>query len=340
MKTSIAAALIGAASAFVAPVLAQAEPLEIQSRVTFNGICDGSAAILIDKETLLVAYDEARKKIADLFAFDLKGGKPLARRNVRALLGLDDGEEMDMEAAARDGGRIWWIGSHGLDKKGGNAPNRRVLFATNIPSTDLLDLEVLAGPFDLTDVLLASPEVAAVLTEVVRRRKPKEGGVNIEGLAIHPDGGLLVGFRSPLSGPDGMSGKALVVHVEEKSGGFEVRRVHRPNLGDRGIRDFVPTGNGYLVIAGPVASKGSSALYVWDGWTTPAPLDSDLLEDFNPEALVQLGDRWLVLSDDGKVKRADDEADDGDRKCDKIRKKNSKGEDHPNVFFRGRILGP
>ncbi len=45
-----------------------------------------------------------------------------------------------------------------------------------------------------------------------------------------------------------------------------------------------------------------------------------------------------MLSDNGKDKRADEEADDGDRSCDKIRRKNSRGENHPNVFFEARKI--
>src|SRR5262249_12224977 len=40
--------------------------------------------------------------------------------------------ESDLEAAARIGDRIYWLGSHGRTKKGVEAPNRCRLFATDI----------------------------------------------------------------------------------------------------------------------------------------------------------------------------------------------------------------
>jgi len=48
----------------------------------------------------------------------------------------------------------------------------------------------------------------------------------------------------------------------------------------------------------------------------------DLPPHFNAEALVDIGRHWLVLSDDGKVKRSDESAADGVRSCDSIRRKN------------------
>jgi Protein of unknown function (DUF3616) len=304
----------------------------VQRPTVFNGICDGSAAVRIDGESLLVAYDEENT----LFAFDVGGGQPIARVDVGGALGLSSNDEIDIEGAARDGDVIWWIGSHGLDGDGDVAPSRKMLFATNVPSRHLRDFKISEGPIDLTGVLLASAQVARILNGEVRGRKPKEGGVNVEGLAIHSQGGLLLGFRSPLSGSDGLKGKALLVHVAKLGGTYEVKGLHQLELGDRGVRDLVPTQSGYLILAGPVSSGGPYALYDWDGRTNPNEQTSDVLQGFNPEALVRLSDRWLVLSDDGKVKRPDEEAGDGDRKCDKIRKKNTRGEDHPSVHFRGR----
>ena len=145
-----------------------------------------------------------------------------------------------------------------------------------------------------------------------------------------------MGFRSPLSGSDGSSGNALVVKLSAVQGAFEVQEANLLDLADRGIRDIVDYGNGYMIIAGPVASGGEFALYTWDGYTQPVQVMK--LNDLNAEGILDLGSHWLVLSDDGKVIRADDDASDGYRVCDRIYGKNSSGGEHPGVFFHaGKI---
>lgn len=308
-----------------------ANPSAAQHR-DYRGICDGSAAVALDGEFILVAYDEENV----LYAFAAAGGGFTAARALSGLLKLPGRGEIDIEAATRVGPRIWWIGSHGLDRDGDDAPNRRVLFATNHPARDLNDLETLVPARDLTNVLLSAPEVAKILTPAARKRPPKKGGVNIEGLAAGPDGGLMVGFRSPLSGVDGQSGQALVVHLTPRGETFEVQKSALLDLDERGIRAIANDGAGYLIAAGSGGGKQRPALYRWNGRDAPRLLAET--PDLNIEAIVDMGDGWLVLSDDGKTRRPDDGAHDGDRKCDKIRKKNSRHGHHPSVYFRGAIV--
>ncbi len=309
-------------------------PKEEISSLRFSGVCDGSAAIRIDGETLLVANDENNT----LYSFNIWGGKPVAKINLNNRLELESKKEMDIEAAVQDKDKIWWIGSHGRSKKGKKRPNRRVLFSTNVPDRDLLDVTIVDRPVDLTDVLLADQTVADILTKEVRKRAPKEGGVNIEGLSKHPDGGLLLGLRSPLSKPDGKAGLATLVRIVEEGGAFKVGNVYRIDLNNRGVRDIIQNGQNFLLIAGKVASGKKSSLYSWN------PVSGDLQESdikfkkFNPEALVRLNKHLLVLSDDGKRERLDEEAEDGIRKCGKIAEKNSHGASHKNVFFNAVIL--
>ena len=301
--------------------------------IIFRGICDGSAAVNLGDDTLLVAYDE----LNTLFAFDKSGGLPSARADLAAVLDLESSDEIDIEAATVASGRIWWLGSHGLDSGGNEAPNRRMLFATNIPSRDLRDLRLLAGPVDLTDSLLHSAEVAQLLTTSVRKRPPKEGGISIEGLATSADGGLLAGFRSPLSDVDGMSGKALLVNILPRGDTFEVQQAFLLDLGDRGVRAIINDGSNYLIIAGNVASGGRFALYRWSGGDSPAQ-HILRLDGLNAEGLVDLGSHWLVTSDDGKMQRTVDESDDDRQRCDRIRQQHRLGETHPGVFFRATMI--
>ncbi|MCK5359468.1 MAG: DUF3616 domain-containing protein, partial [Gammaproteobacteria bacterium] len=122
---------------------------------------------------------------------------------------------------------------------------------------------------------------------------------------------------------------ARIVPYEEN---FAVQQVYFLDLADRGIRDIVNIGNGYIILAGPVASGGEFSLYSWDGLSDLRPLMT--LSNMNAEGLVNLDKNWLVLSDDGKVKRVDGEDSSGFRSCDRIRRKNSAGAEHPGVFFR------
>lgn len=305
----------------------------LSNGVTFSGICDGSAAVKLADDQILVAYDETNT----LFGFKTNGGSPTARIDYGSLLNLQSNDEVDLEGAVVEGDRIWWIGSHGLNGDGEEAPNRRLLFATNVPNSSLNTLELTDKPIDLLPILLESSEVANILTDEVLKRKPKEGGLNIEGLAETGTGDLLIGLRSPLSGNDGRSGNALVVQIQPQADTFTVVRTTSLDLGNRGIRDIVRDGDRYQIVAGPVESGGEFALYAWNG-TFDIKQTSALKMGFNAEALVDLGESWLILSDDGKVTRQDEEAEDGDRKCDKIRRKNSQGDAHPSVFFQGMSI--
>ena len=310
-----------------------ANPPGNDDSIIFSGICDGSAAVKLDDKTILVAYDE----LNTVFAYDVVGGAPIASADLTEMLNLNTSDEIDIEAAIIDGSNIWWLGSHSLDKKGVIAPNRQMFFATSIPTASLSDLKLVTQPVDLSTVLMKSEKLAHVLNEAARKRLPKEGGINIEGLAETADDGFFLGFRSPLKGTNGISGEALVVRIAPMEESFTVQQVYYLDLADRGIRDIVKFGNGYIIVAGPVSSGGEFALYTWDGHSAPHKLMT--LNTLNAEGLVDLGDYWLVLSDDGKVKRADDEASDGYRKCDRIRRKNNSGGEHPSVFFRAeRVL--
>ena len=118
-----------------------------------------------------------------------------------------------------------------------------------------------------------------------------------------------------------MSGKALLVDLARKGNSFEVRKTHLLNLNDRSIRDITNDCDGYVIISSPVDSRVRPALYAWNG---DAPAQKLMrLEGLNAESIVKLGGLWMVLSDDGKAGRPDNETEDDNRKCDSIRKKNS-----------------
>lgn len=300
--------------------------------IIFNGVCDGSAAVKLEDETILVAYDEVNK----LFAFKLSGGLPTASVDLTTILNLDTSDEIDIEGATVAGDRIWWVGSHSLDSKGNYAANRNMLFATNIPSPDLNDLKLVTSPVDITKIVLQSAKMRKILVAGADSRFAKNGGFNIEGLAASTNGGLHVGFRSPLSGSQGTSGNALVISLLPAGNTFEVQKVSELDLDDRGIRDIIHYDSGFMIIAGPVTSGGKFSLYDWNGLTAPQHINR--LDGLNAEGIIDSGDYWLILSDDGKMKRTANEASDEHWTCDKIRSKNRHGDNHPAVFFRAKLI--
>lgn len=302
--------------------------LEQTAKIRFNKICDGSAAVLLDTKTMLVAYDEKNT----LFAYDINGGPPIARFNLSKILDLPTKREIDIEGAVRDKNQIWWLGSHSRNKTGKNRPNRQILFSTNVPDKKL---KIIRQPTNLFGALLAHPPLAKILTDAVRAKPPKQGGVSIEGLAKHPAGGLIVGFRSPLTGTNA---KAIAVHIAWINGNFQVKKLYRLDLNNRGIRDIVQYRGGFLIIAGSAGQGGKSVLYNWREKTGTTTQISAVFKGMNPEALVRLKRQWLVLSDDGKRKRPDKSAKKKYRKCDSIRKKS--GENHSSVYFNGAIFKP
>lgn len=298
-----------------------------ESVVRFNGICDGSAAVRISDDHLLVAYDEQNS----FYLFPAAGGRFVDVYPYAALLALENNSEVDLEAAAIAGNAIWWLGSHGLNGNARVAPNRRMLFQTTIPDIVSGELKLLRGPMDLTPLLLLMDNSTRFLDPVTLRNGPKKGGLNIEGLSIANNGDLLVGLRSPLSG--GLTGDALVFQLTVTDDAINAGRIHRIDLGNRGVRDMVSIDDGYLLLAGDVASGGSFTVYQWSV-DTPVQAVAEIPKGINAEAIVAFDNYVLVLSDDGKVKRRDSSAKDGDRRCDSIFKKNPQRGDHESVFFR------
>lgn len=275
--------------------------------------CDASAAVRIgsssyfaaasDDDNVLRVYDRSR------------AGVPIARLDVAGFLAQDDEEadgEADLEGAALLGNRIYWIGSHGRSSKGRKRPMRQRFFATAVRETRQGVKLVPAGrPYvDLLDDLR---ECAALkrfdLGEAAKRTPEEPGGLNIEGLAVGPSGGLLIGFRNPI--PDG---QALVVslanpaQVVDGKAKAEIDLAGQLDLGGRGIRamEYIHATRTYLIVAGACDDRRNFAMYHWAGTTAtqPEPLHVEGLDDLNPEELMVSGSDPLGLlvdlfSDDG-----------------------------------------
>jgi Protein of unknown function (DUF3616) len=221
--------------------------------------------------------------------------------------------EADLEGSARIGDRIYWIGSHGRKTRDSSVDEHRWrLFSTEVVQSDQGPV-LSRGPGRPYTGLLASWLIDGRYEPLLRQAimlGPKDtGGLNIEGLASTPNGGLLIGFRNPQIG-----GRALVAHLLNPDAVIDT--MHQPlwgepallDLGGRGIRSMEWTGAGYWIVAGPSGGEAaprhhpSFALYRWSGQVQSAPVFAHALPaGFRFEALfwVEETNQLMLLSDDG-----------------------------------------
>jgi hypothetical protein len=276
----------------------------------YTGMCDASAAALVDADHFLAASDE--DNVLRVYRLDAPGG-PVATFDWSSALGIgpaDAHPEADIEAAARVGNRVYWITSHGTNKEGKARPNRRRFFATDVAlANGRIKLAPVGTPFrDLVGALAADGRLGRFkLAERALKAPESADGFNIEGLTPTPDGRLLIGFRNPV--PDGT---ALLVPLENPddvlTGGAAplFGDPVRLKLGTFGVRsiDFAPAHGTYFIVAGPIGDAGTSALYRWGGAPGDAPvlLSHVGFAGLNPEAVVAPPaprPDLLLLSDDG-----------------------------------------
>jgi hypothetical protein len=269
----------------------------------YRGTCDASAAVSLGADHFIVANDEDNA----LRVYRFGSPDPVSVIELSEFAQPDPYRpEMDIEAAAKIGNRIYWITSHGANREGKYRPARRRLFATDISFEDGKPRVVPAGEAfaDLLEVLSATARLKRYDLENAAEIAPKDhGGLNIEGLAATPGGALLIGFRNPIPG-----GKALVVTISNPA---EVARGKKPAigalrelpLGGLGIRAMERNNDHYLIVAGPSATGGPFRLFRWLGPSQsapPAPLPDLNLEGLNPEAVFISPDGSIhILSDDG-----------------------------------------
>ena len=243
------------------------------------------------------------------------GGGPVAQIDlgeIRELRVPGAKKELDLEAAAPLGDKVYWIGSHGNNKEGKVSPNRRQLFATTVSAGNGEFRVALAGqPYRrLVEDLIATPALREfkLADAAANGRAPKdEGGLNIEGLVASIDGHLLLGFRNPV--PQGRALLVPVLNPEEIIRGARARigEAIRLDLGGRGIRDIVLMGREYFILAGDHGEADRRPLipqlYRWQGVGTAPRLVAEFPK-LNPEAIIAYPDatgrELQVLSDDGQ----------------------------------------
>ncbi|MBX3731526.1 MAG: DUF3616 domain-containing protein [Verrucomicrobiae bacterium] len=291
----------GGLAFLVASWVAGAAPAVIEGR----GLANASAAVRIGSHRILVGSDEHNA----LLLYDVRtGGRPLKSFPTGPWLDLEpDAREADFEGAARIGDTLYWIGSHSRNRQGKVRSERQRLLALRVADEDGdVRLSPMGPPLTtLLQSLCSTPGLADFGLGAAARLEPKEpGGLNIEGLAATPEGGLYIGFRSPV--PDGKALMALLMNPAELIAGRPARwgPPARLDLGGQGIRDAVWSGRRYYLLGGSPGEGGRTQLYRWAGpGVAPEVLKSPGLKNLNAEGMVIFGTparpRLLVLSDDG-----------------------------------------
>ena len=284
-----------------------------------TGICDASGVVAIGDDYFAVADDELNR----LLIYNLHTSGPeessLELSNFLRLYKKNDStkkkspnvtKEADLEGAARVGDMIYWVSSHGRNRKGKRVTARMQFFATKIDSDGSKPVLLPFGsPYTrLLKDIIAAPQHQRFQLDAAAKLPPKaQGGLNIEAMADMPNGHLLIGFRSPT-----ISGKSLIIELENPGGVIdgESASFGRPRLIelDGGIRAMASEGGRYMIIGNERdAEAGQASLFLWDGDSTEIEkIESLTFADFNPEAIAAFPDKKggqiLLLSDDGMKK--------------------------------------
>lgn len=275
-------------------MLATSLHAKLDDAVVYRGMCDASAAAALGPDLFVVANDERNQLKV------YRRGQPVHVDEVdlSGFLGTDADKESDLEGAATVGERIYWISSHGRNKKGKFQERRHRFFATELKHGRLAAVGI---PYArLLEDMIAAPHLRQFgLAEASQKMPEESGAFNIEGLAATPQGGLLIGLRNPaplvilLRNPEQVIAGGPAVFGEAL----------RLDLGGLAIRSIELVGAAYMIVAGPHADHGEFALYQWSGDARQKPvrLAHQEFGTVRPEALFAIpGTRKVqILSDDG-----------------------------------------
>lgn len=308
----------------------------IEKELQHHGICDASGAIALDNNSFIVANDEDNH--LRVYSAN-ESGVPLKIIDINNYFTNNPkNKEVDIEAATELNGLIYWITSHGRNKKRERKPARHQFFVNKISNSGKEILEQVGNSYTqlVFKDMFQDDKLKKYELEKAEGLAPKEeGGLNIEGLTATPNGELLIGFRNPIP-----KGKAVVlplsnpldlIQKDEK----EVKAIFGEpielDLGGLGIRsiEYWQVYQVYLIVAGAYDSSDKFALYWWSGNSkyTPQKIESiNLPVDFRPEAVLFYPNRinqFQLISDDGAIIRANG------KECKEI-----EDENHPDKYFR------
>jgi hypothetical protein len=289
----------------LAAVLSQAAAAADTQTVAYPGPCDASAAVAMSSTLFLVANDEDNVLRANRQG---QTAPPVYSLDLSRFLAPDpDRPEVDLEAAAPVGNRIYWIASHSTSGKGKASPGRRRFFATDVSViNDQVSLAPVGLPYKgLVQAFEDTPALRDLQLAKAATIAPElPGGLNIEGLSATPTGELLIGFRNPVP-----EGKALLIPLKNPAEVIAGKsaRLGSPialDLAGRGVRsiEYVAARREYLIVAGPAGDGGAFGLYRWSGnpVEAPRPVPDIAFTGLQPEAMAPDGkERVWIFSDDG-----------------------------------------
>lgn len=305
-----------------------------------TGVSDGSAAVPIDDDWMIVADDE--DQVFRLFPRHASGS-PVAVFDLESPLNLTDYEdgvprEVDFEGVTRSGDWVYWLGSHSHAEIGELRPNRWRIVTTRLTGAGANAVLEYVGHYEhLRDDLLAWDQtnghgkgadyygLSASAASGVIPKEPHGAGFNIEGLTMvpgNPEAAYLC-FRAPLV-PVTNRARSLVVPVTnftamalagDSPGSAAFGHPFELYLGGRGIRGIEGgPEEGFLITAGPVHNQAAVAphiykLFTWSGDPGDSPRErSTDLTLLNPECIVELPpapwtptSRVQVISDSGRT---------------------------------------
>jgi hypothetical protein len=308
----------------------------VEKEVQHHGICDASGAPALDDNSFIVANDEDNH--LRVYAAN-QSGVPLKKIDINDYFTNNPKKkEVDIEAATELNGLIYWITSHGRNKKGERKPKRHQFFANKITNSAELILEQVGNSYTqlVFKDMFQDERLKDYELEKAEELAPKEeGGLNIEGLTATPNGELLIGFRNPIP-----RGKALILPLTNpldiiQKDESEVHAIFgnpiELDLGGLGIRsiEYWQDYKIYLIIAGAYDVSDEFAIYQWSGncKDTPQKIESiNLPPNFRPEAVLFYPNRknqFQLLSDDGAIVRANG------TECKEI-----EDESNPEKYFR------
>ena len=270
----------------------------LEDAFSYYGMCDASAAAALGPDLFVVANDERNQ----LQVYRRGVARHVAEVDLSPFLGTKKDKESDLEGAASVGERIYWISSHGRDKKGKFTESRHRFFATQLRNGELVPV---GRPYaGLLNDMLAAPQLQRYpLAQASGLMPEADGAFNIEGLTATPLGALLIGLRNPVA--RGMAllipllNPAAVIDGETATLGEAIEL----DLGGLAIRSIDLVVDTYVIVAGPPADRGRFALFQWSGKAQERPVEV-AQNDFGglrPEGMFAIPNtrKLQILSDDG-----------------------------------------
>lgn len=306
--------------------------------LNYSGKADGSTAIALDDNYMIVADDE--DNVLRVYPRTASGAptKTFTLDTSASGLNITDASngilrEMDLEASTRVGNRLYWLASHSNSSSGSSRPNRLRLFATDVSGTGSSTALTYVGRYDSLLTNLNSWDSGnthgkganyfGLVASSAANKVPESSdgsGFNIEALTMAPGSSTTayIGFRAPIV-PAANRTKALVVPVTNFTSLVTANPASGPavfgapielDLGGRGIRSMECNNNGCVIIAGSATSGGNFKIYTWTGNAADAPVARNAnLNGLNPEGFVGLSTSGEI-NDDTMIQVISDNGDD------------------------------